>query len=334
MKIAHWSLTNGSGLHHLALACVEAERRLGHESLLVDVDDPKQWNEGIAVEADVHVVHTRFPDIQRYRVKNRTGKEAKLVFCAHGIPEHNIELAVNNFLAQPEQAHPMDAWALMLEWMRVADAFVCFSPRQQAIYESMAQKGRIIDCVPLGVDRAFWGQKPAVPDRMQGEPAVWVSENPARIKWPLDILIAWPWVCREVPKAFLHAHYVVFDLQRFLIGLANANGAAKYANLTARVFSHETLRTAWNGCDFMLATTKYGDNTCLTMQAEAAGLATISYPGNEYASYWMPEGDQRTLAAELVRIFKGEVAPREKKPVPDLVDMGQAMVGIYERLLA
>ncbi len=335
MRVAHWSLTNRSGLHHLAQACVEAETRLGHDSMLIDVDQPASWTDGHAVDADIHVVHSRFPEVQRYRIKNKTGKDVKLVFCAHGIPEHNIELAAQNFLAQPEQYRPIDNWALTQEWLRTADAFVCFSPRQQAIYESMAHKGRLIDLIPLGVDREFWAAGELAPgEKMEGEPAVWTSENPARIKWPLDVLIAWPWVCREVPQAFLHAHYLVFDIQRFLVGLANANGAAAHANMTARVFDHGTLRNIWKGCDYMLATTRYGDNTCLTMQAEAAGLKTISYPGNEYASYWMPEGDQRQMAAQLVRIFRGEVEPREKKEVPDLIEMGQAMSAVYERVLA
>lgn len=332
-SVCHWTLTNGSGLHHLAEAMAEADRRLGLDAILVDVDQPQQWLQDGAVLADVHVVHTRFPDIQRARVKNRTGKDPVLIFAAHGIPEHNIELAVGNFLAKdPEQFIPVDHWALTRHWLRVADAVVCFSPRQQAIYETMAQKGRTIDLIPLGVDRAFWAGGDA-PDHLHGQPAIWMSENQARIKWALDILIAWPWVLRECPQAFLHAHYIPFDLQRFLVDLANSNGTSARANITARTFSHETLRSVWKACDFMLATTRYGDNTCLTMQAEAAGLRTISYPGNEYASYWMPEGDQRTLARELVRIFAGDVPMRAKLPVPDLLDMGRAMAGVYERLL-
>jgi glycosyltransferase involved in cell wall biosynthesis len=314
------------------MACVAAETRLGHEATLINVDDPSAWQSEAATLADLHVVHSHFPDIQYARVKNRTGKPPTIVFCAHGIPEHNVELAVQNYLG-PEQYRPIDHWMLTREWLRSADAFVCFSPRQHAIYQTLAQKGRVVDLVPLGVDTAFWAGGTFAGERMQGQPSVWMSENQARIKWALDVLIAWPWVCEAIPQAFLHAHYIPFDMQRFLIDLANSNGAAMRAVLTARTFSHETLRNLWKGCDFMLATTRYGDNTCLTMQAEAAGLKTISYTGNQYASYWMPEGDQRMMAVELIRIFAGETPMRDKTPVPDLADMGRAMVAVYERVL-
>ncbi len=332
MRIAHWAATNTSGMAHMAAACAEGERRLGHESVLVDVDAAGTWLSGVAVEADVHVCHTRFPDIQRARVRNHTGKEAKVVFVAHGIPEHNMEIAVNAALG-PEQYCPADHWMLTRHWLRVSDAFVVFNERQQAIYQTMVPKAQTIDCVPMGVDRAFWAVGEADGERMRGQPSVWMSENQARIKWALDVLIAWPWVAKELPQAFLHAHYLPFDMHRFLIDLANTNGAAYYATLSARTFSHETLRTMWKRTDFNLATTRYGDNTLLTMQAESAGLATISYPGNQYASYWVPEGDQRVLAQELVKIFSGDVAPRAKLDVPDLLDTAKAMTGIYERVL-
>lgn len=334
LRIAHWTLINGpSGLHHMAVAMSEADRRLGHDSALVDVEKPETWLSGHAIDADLHVVHTRFPDIQWSRIKNRTGTLPKTVFVSHGIPEWNMELALNQFnIDGAEVYYPHDYWMLTRHWMRVADAFVVLNPRQQAIYETMAQKGRIIDCVPMGVDTAFWagGAKSA---RFEGQPAVWMSENQSRIKWALDVFTAWPFVLRDHPQAFLHAHYIVFDMQRFLVDFANSNGCAYRANITARTFSHESLRTMWTGFDFNLATTRYGDNTVLTMQAEAAGLKTISYPGNAYASYWMPEGDQRVMAKTLSAIFAGDVPMRVKEPVPSLEEMGRAMEAVYARVL-
>lgn len=332
-KIAHWSISNGpSGLHHMARAMIESETRLGLDSAFVNVDKSEEWQKGHAVDADIHVVHSRFPDIQYARIRNRTGKEPKIVFVSHGIPEWNMELALNQFNIEGAEVYrPLDYWYLTRHWLREADAFVVLNPRQQAVYQTMCQKGRTIDLVPMGVDTTFWAEGKS--QHFEGQPAVWMSENQARIKWALDVFTAWPFITKEVPQAFLHAHYIPFDMQRFLIDFANSNGTSYRANITARTFSHETLRDMWKGFDFNLATTRYGDNTVLTMQAEAAGLKTISYPGNEYASYWMPEGDQRVMAKTLVSIFRGEVPMRVKLPVPTLEEMGRAMIAVYERLL-
>jgi hypothetical protein len=69
------------------------------------------------------------------------------------------------------------------------------------------------------------------------------------------------------------------------------------------------------------------------MQANAAGAQTISYPGNPYSDFWVAEGDQRGIAKELVEIFKGDRAPRDKTPVPDLSETVTAMRAVYEGVL-
>lgn len=298
---------------------------------MIDVDAPNTWADGIACDADIHVCHTRFPDVQRYRIKNRTGSFPKIVFVSHGIPEHIVELAANDLLVS-NRYEATDFWMLLRHWLRVADAFVVFSPRQQALFQTMVHSNTIIDCVPLGVDREFWAGA-AQSDRLRGQPAVWMSENQHRIKWALDMILAWPFVTHGVPQAHLHAHYIPLDLHRILVDLANTNGAAYSATISSKTYTHEQLRNIWKGVDFNLATTRYGDNTCLTMEAEAAGLKTISYPGNAYASYWIPEGDQRDMADALIQIFDGRTPMREKLPVPDLADMGRAMLAIYHRVL-
>jgi hypothetical protein len=84
--------------------------------------------------------------------------------------------------------------------------------------------------------------------------------------------------------------------------------------------------------DFVLGLVRYGDFNQLSLQANAAGAKTISYRGNEYADYWVTEGDQREIAKELTSILKGEVAPRTKTPVPDIAETAAAMKAIYETL--
>jgi hypothetical protein len=328
LVVRHWSATNGSGMHHAALACVEAERRLGHDAQLVDVALEATWD--AAKRADIHVSHTHFPDVMRQRAR-RKGQPPRVVFVAHGTPEHVVDSTIEQ-LSHPGYA-PADGWMLLRHWLRVADAIVTFWPRHAAIYRSLGAIERPVFTVPLGVDREFWAAG-VDKGKYAGTPSVWTSENQHRIKWVLDVLLAWPWVVAKVPLARLHAHYIPNMLHRVFIDLANSNGAAYTSYLSAATYAHDALRDLWKSFDFVLGLVRYGDHNCLSMQAAATGVATISYAGNEYATHWIAEGDQRTMAEQLVRIFSGKAKARTPLPVPDLADMGAAMVAIYEGVLA
>lgn len=324
MKVAHWSLWNGSGMHRVAESCVAGERAAGIDALLVDLQNEATWEAG--VDADIHVCHTHVPDA----MKRRVTKPWKTVYVGHGTPEHVYQSAVETGM-QGAYGHA-DGWMLLQRWLQVADARVTFWPRHQAIYQSLCDRGTTVDCVPMGIDTAFWSGGTSQ-GKYQGTPSVWTGENQHYIKWVLDLVIAWPWVMEQVPDAVLHAVYLPKDQHRWLFPLANRNGAAYAAHLSALVFPWPQLRDILRSVDFQIGLVRYGDHNHLSLQANAAGCKTISYAGNPYADFWMPEGDQRVIAAELSRVLKGEVQPREKSPVPDLGDMAQAMKSIYERVL-
>jgi hypothetical protein len=312
-------------MHHVAEACAKAERRLGHDSELIDIGKPEQWDG--AEWADIHVLHTDFPDAFRPRIT----KDYRVVFVVHGTPEVVMETTVENH-ARPGYGQP-DGWGQLRHLIKTCDAVVTFWPRHQAFYQSMVPKERTIYSVPLGVDVEFWAGG-SCPAKYAGTPSVWMSENQARIKWAYDVLVCWSWVLDELRGARLHAHYIPTGLHRFFFDLANSNGAAAGAYLSAACFAHEDLRNMWKGFDFFLSPVRYGDHNHLFMQAAATGVRTISYAGNQYADYWIAEGDQREMAHQLVRIFRGEVAPRaDKWPVPTLEDMGEAMLRVYGTLM-
>lgn len=328
MRIRHYSLCNGSGMHHAAMAMAEAERRLGHDAMVVDIDAPGSPAWDGAPDADVHVIHTHLPDA----IATRTTRPHAQVFVAHGTPEHIMENAIQ--AAETKAYGVSDGWMMLREHLRTADAVVTFWERHAAIYRSMVPRERPIHCVPMGVDLEFWRQGEDL-GRFAGEPSVWMSENQHRMKWALDVLTAWPWVTARVPNARLHAHYIPVTHHRFFIDFANSNGAAYKSYLSAAIFPHAQLRNTWKSVDFHLSPVRYGDHNCLSMQAAAAGAKVISYRGNEYADFWITEGDQRRMAEELAAILKGEVTPRsDKTPVPSLEDMGQAMLAVYAMALA
>lgn len=311
----------------MADACAEAERRLGHDARVVNIDvtTDETWQQ--TLDADVHVVHTHFPESVRAKIT----KPHAVVFVAHGTPEHVMENSIDG--VETGQYAPSDGWMMLRHELRTADAVVTFWDRHRAIYQSMVPRERTIHCVPMGVDRAFWA---AGTDRGRyaGTPSVWMSENQHRMKWALDTLIAWPWLTDLIPTARLHAHYIPNNIHRFFIDLANSNGAGYRSYLSATVYPHTELRCMWKSVDFFLGPVRYGDHNTLSMQAGAAGARVISYRGNPYADFWITEGDQRQIAVELAAIFRGDVPPRaDKLPVPDLADMGHAMVAIYQGAL-
>lgn len=325
MKIAHHSLVNGSGMHRVAESFVRGELAAGIESVLVDCRDVATWEAG--VDADVHVCHTHIADDFRQRLT----KPFRSVYVGHGTPEHVYTTAVDEG-SRGAYGHG-DGWQLFQYWLQQSDARVTFWPRHQAIMQSLCDRGTVVDCVPMGVDTAWW--KAGVSrGKYDGSPSVWTGENQHYIKWVLDLLIAWPWITKEFPLARLHACYIPKDQHRWVFPLANRNGAAYTAHLSPIVWPHEELRNIFRSVDFFSGLVRYGDHNHLSMQANAAGATTISYAGNPYSDYWVPEGDQRALADAFVKILRGDAPKREKSPVPDIGETVHAMTAIYTRILA
>lgn len=322
MKTVHWAWVNGSGMGNVATSLVAAERILGLDAHVGDAQQQETWE--AHADADVHVCHTHIPDALR----TMATKPYKVVYVAHGTPEHVYASSVE----QAKGYGHGDGWMLLQRWMQVADARVTFWPRHAAIYRTMVDKGTTVDCVPLGVETEFWkaGESKG---KYEGAPSVWTGENQHQIKWILDLLLAWPFVTEQVSDARLHAVYLPKDQHRWIFPLANRNGAAYKAHLSPMVFSRDELANAFKSVDFFLGLVRYGDFNRLSLEANAAGATTISYAGNPYADYWVPEGDQRTMAEALVRIFRGDEQKREKATVPDIGETAEAMRTIYERVL-
>jgi hypothetical protein len=314
-------------MHRVAESLVAHEPAHGTSSVFVNLMDAATWE--AAVDADIHVCHTHVPD----SFKKRCTKPFRVVYVGHGTPEHVYQSAVEEG-TRGSYGHA-DGWMLLQRWLQVADARVTFWPRHQAIYQSLCDRGSVVHCVPMGVDTAFWAGG-TTRGKYDGAPSVWTGENQHYIKWILDLILAWPWVTADdaMPDARLHAVYLPKDQHRWLFSLANRNGASYKAHLSPIVFPHEQLRDIFKSVDFIIGLVRYGDLNHLSLQANAAGATTISYAGNPYADYWLPEGDQRTLATELVKVLRGETPKRVKSPVPDIAETAAAMVEVYKGVLS
>ena len=328
MKLRHWSITNGSGLHGVAQSLVEAETKAGHDSALVDsmVESPA-WED--AIDADVQIVHSHLPNGIQQKI---TKAKLRTVWIGHGTPDHVFQSSVE-FAQSGGYGHP-EPLMLMFHWLQHASARVTFWPRHQWIYSRMVDRGTVIDCIPLGVDRSFWcpGESRG---KFAGTPSVFTAENPHYIKWPYDLFTLWPDVAEAVDGAMakLHAIYVPRDMHSCVYPWTYRNGCSYSAFLSPMVFDKDGLRNAFRSTDYTIGLVRYGDFNQLSAQANAAGSTTISYRGNEYADYWITEGDQRTMRDELIAILDGTTPKRAKTPVPDISETAANMQRVYERIL-
>lgn len=311
-------------MNRVAESMVQAEKRLGLDSHLLNLQETDSWD--VALDADIQVCHTHFPDVLRKKLR----KPLKLVWVGHGTPEQVINTAVDAAI-KGEYGHG-DSLMLMQHWLRTADARVTFWPRHAWLYQSMVDKGTKIHCIPLGVDKSFWSQGESR-GKYQGTPSLWSGENPHKIKWPLDLIQAWPYVYPELDGACLHLCYLATNMHRTFAPLINSNGAGYGMHWSPITWVHEELRNVFKSVDFFIGLVRYGDFNRLSLEANAAGCKTISYSGNPYSDYWIPEGDQRNIANELVKILKGDVEPRVKEEVPDQLETAAYMLDIYNSIL-
>lgn len=320
MKIAHWTTLNGSGMHRVAAEMAETERLLGLESV---VYNPFGTVPDHARTADIHVIHQHLPD-------EFHGDRFKKVYITHGTPEHVFQSSVEAGLNVGYGAS--DPFMLAQYWLKASDAVVTFWPRIQSIWQDLCQKPKKVDLVPMGIDLDFWGNGQSR-GKYAGDPSVFTAENCHYIKWPLDLMIMWPWVVSAVPGARLHMTYLPRDQHRWWFPWMHANGCAFKSYISGNALSWPDLRNAFQSTDFYLGLVRYGDFDRICLEARAAGAKVVSWAGNEYAHYWLHEGDQREQAKELIAILKGEVEPRNVLDVPDRKQMAETMIRIYERIL-
>lgn len=324
MKTAHWTSGNGSGLDTTARSMCEAEKRLGIDARLCIASNEATWES--VLDCDVHVCHVHFPDA----VRKRFTRPAKIVYVAHGTPEHVFESSIQ--AGSTGRYGFGDSWMLMQHWLQAADARITFWPRHQALLKTLVDKSTPVYCVPMGVDRMFWAPGASL-GKWAGAPSLFTAENAHWSKAPFDLLTLWPWVAEQLDEATLHVCNLPTDQHRWWFPLVNRNGSAFRAYLSQLRWSHDELRNIFRSIDFFIGLVRYGDHNQLSHQANACGAKTISYRGNVYADYWLTEGDQRVMATELVSILKGETEPRVKEPVPDISDTASAMVPIYESIV-
>lgn len=324
MKVVHWTLGNGSGLHRVATDLSSSEKKMGIDSVIIPTVGPGlelEWENG--VDADIHVIHSHVPDVIRSRTKG------KLIFIPHGTPEHCFQGAIEQFSYHGYVAG--NSFMLSQYWLQEADVTVTFWKRHQTIWQMLTHQKNVVRHIPLGIDLDFW-KKVDSRGKFAGTPSILSLENCHYIKWPLDLIFAWKPIIKELPEARLHLHYLPSDQHRFWYPLLRATGCDYTTYSGSTYYGQEDLRNCFVSSDYYVGLVRYGDFNRTCLEAKACGCKLISYTGNEYADYWISEGDQRKMAEELIAILKNEVTPRSATPLSDISETTQAMLKIYNSI--
>lgn len=312
-------------MHKVAETLCGAECAIGLDSVLVNMHDTSEEALANLAQCDLFVPHTHFPN----ELKKRLTKPLRMVFIGHGTPEYIFQTSVQD--SQRGYGHG-DGFMLWMHWMKIADAVVTFWPRHQAVMRSMCDKNTPVHLVPLGIDKAFWeaGQSKG---RFAGTPSVMSCENSHFIKWAYDLIIAWPWIYERIPDACLHLNYLPTDQHRWFFPLLNRNGASYGAHVSPLTFEQGELRNILKSIDFYANLVRYGDFNRIGMEAAVCGAKVISYYGNPYAHYWIREGSQIDMAAEMTAILSGQRRARTIEAIPEATEMAGAMKSVYEQVL-
>lgn len=317
-------------MHHVAASMARAELAQGVEARLVDPFDPAQQGWDLTLDADIHVSHTNIPErIGAHVFQQSCTKPYRWVFPIHGTPEHVFESSIQD--ASTNGYNTGVSYAQHQWGMQNADAIMTFVPRHQWLYQIGTDKHTIVDLIPMGIDTHFWTGG-ASPGKYAGLPSFFSCENQHAFKWGIYLMRMWSRVREGLPSAVLHVANLPTNIQRFADMLVARYGARGVVAGSWR-YDHPQLRDIMRSMDFYVSPVRYGDVNRACLEASAAGLRVISYPGNDYADYWMHEGDDRLTARDLIEIGKGEIAPRSKTPVPTEADMARAAINVYERVL-
>lgn len=300
------------------------------DSVLIPAENPAIYEQ--AFDADVHVGHTCLPLMANGKsFQKQLTKPFRLVSIGHGTPEHVFEGSVQ--AAEFGRYAPSDSFMILLHDLKRAHARVTFWPRHKWILDQFMATGTEIKLVKLGVDKKFWAEGESR-GKYAGNPSLLSCENSHAIKWPLQLLLMWPYVADELAEACLHVCYLPTDQARHWFPLVDGNGAHFRAHIGPWTFPHDELRRVFKSFDFLWNGVRFGDFNVLGLEAVAAGLKVISYKGNPYSHYWIEEGDIRTQCEQLTAVLRGDVEERtDREEVIDVAETAKQMGEIYDSII-
>jgi len=263
-----------SGLARTCLEHAKFEARLGHT---VSIREPSgALLFGPEVTPDLHTIHSQFAPESFHDHKPK-------IFVCHGEPLSSVANGIS--------------MRAVCDLAPIVDAFICMRREEAEIWSTIKRTY----VVPKGVDEEIFYPMEGAIERLEGEPAVLIYENPRGSRNPLYPLIAMKLVWQKLPRARLH----IFNMHDKKMH-DTFSTLIKYAKLWPFVrtlsgpVAYDKVPLLLNRCDIVVSALY--PLYARSLEALACGKAFISAGYNEPGYPWTvaeysPEAFAETIIA-------------------------------------
>ncbi len=307
---------NGTGLNRAVEELVDAEKRIGLDSILLDPRVGLEIDAGEGV--DVHVIHSNLPD-------GYHGHPRK-VFFAHASPEHCVTYELRAAADMPFSA--------TMYWLRAAEVTVTQWPRHKRIWDLYLPAGREVELVPAGIDTRVWNPEGPKID-LPGKPSFLYSESWFEIKRPTEFMWAFCALARDKKGSAAKVHFLNVPEGQMPFWSTNL----EHMNLRRWVVTfqgwQQDMAPVYRGANVLIQPSLCGDFSRTCLEALACGMKVLARKGSDYATYTC-DWDWESVGAKLLQIVDGtaEVERTWETAQLDILPVAERMAEIYDRLPA
>ena len=307
MRIVHWGNWGPrvSGMYESIKDAIKYERREGLRSEFGNayeaepkdqIDDgwlsPITWEE--AKQADIHVLHSRFPDALKTDIKRK-----KRIAVLHGPTEHMM------FKEWTKGGGDLNLHINLLWEM---DATVCINTHEYDIMKLYDEKVGRCHYIPNSIDLERFDN--VTPWEYEHHPAIISCDTPRIEKLPSHIIWAMPYLLERIPGARLN----IFSLLLEPIGqwrnyLVRSHKRALESACENIQLANRNLKPFQAGADIGFNNNYSGIASRVTMELMTMGVPVVSY-GGDYTKYHAKIFDLHSIAEQIERCWKDLSAPR------------------------
>jgi len=302
MRIVHWGNWGPrvSGMYESIKDQIKYERREGLESDLGlahdktisedQIDDgwlrPRPWED--AKNADIHVLHSKFPDELKEHLKTK-----KRIAVLHGPTEHMM------FKEWTKGGGDLNLHINLLWEM---DATVCINTHEYDIMKLYDEKVGRCHYIPNSIDLERFDN--VIPWEYEQHPAIISCDTPRIEKLPSHIIWAMPYIQEKLPNARLN----IFSLLLEPIGqwrnyFCRSHGRKLEKSCENIQLANRNLKPFQAGADIGFNNNYSGIASRVTMELMALGVPVVSYNG-DYTKYHARIFDLHSIAEQIERCWK------------------------------
>gem|GEM_PF-2137656 len=310
MYIVHWANWGPrvSGMYESVKDQVKYERQEGlrsefgnayeREPPVDQVDDwltPITWEE--AKKADIHVLHSKFPDELKEHIKTKIR-----VAILHGPTEHMM------FKEWTKAGGDLNLHINLLWEM---DATVCINTHEYDImkhYDEKVDKDGVGRChyIPNSIDLKRFDK--VVPWEYDNHPAIISCDTPRIEKLPSHIIWAMPYLQERIPEARLNIFSLLLEPIAQWRNYFVRSHKRKLESCCENIqLANRNLMPFQKGSDIGFNNNYSGIASRVTMEMMAMGVPVVSYNG-DYTKYHAKVFDLHSIAEQIERCWNNLTA--------------------------